>query len=178
MSPSCSKDYTTEEDNPLDAIDTDVEDSPVVRLIQAARLPSRHVKLVRARVLDPQARSVRVFEPEKEAWKEKGLVIEDAVVEPDEDRYVTLAIHNCSLHTVRLEGITSLDASRKSPYCQHRLLLKIDQMSGTGGCGWPGSSKSRPEIGSHGMAGAHLQGSEKKKWHPPNINAAQQELNN
>ncbi len=104
MSPSCSKDYTTEEDNPLDAIDTDVEDSPVVRLIQAARLPSRHVKLVRARVLDCQARSVRVFEPEKEAWKEKGLVIEDAVVEPDEDRYVTLAIHNCSLHTVRLEG--------------------------------------------------------------------------
>ena len=104
VSPSCSKDYTTEEDNPLDAIDTDVEGSPVVRLIQAARLPSRHVKLVRARVLDPQARSVRVFEPEKEALKEKGLVIEDAVVEPDENRYVTLAIHNCSLHTVRLEG--------------------------------------------------------------------------
>ena len=95
VSPSCSRDYTTEEDNPLD--------SPVVHLIQAARLPSRHVKLVRARVLDPQARSVRVFDPEKEALREKGLVIEDAVLEPDENRYVTLAIHNCSLNTVRLE---------------------------------------------------------------------------
>ena len=104
VSPSCSKDYKTEEDNPLDAIDIDVEESPVVRLIQAARLPSRHVKLVCARVLDSQARGARVFESEKEALKEKGLVIEDAVVEPDENRYVTLAIHNCSLHTVRLEG--------------------------------------------------------------------------
>ena len=54
MSPSCSKDYKTEEDNPLDDIDTDVEGSSVVRLIQAARLPSRHVKLVRARLLDPR----------------------------------------------------------------------------------------------------------------------------
>ena len=104
VSPSCSKDYKTEGDNPLDAIDIDVEESPVVCLIQAVRLPSRHVKLVRARVLDSQARGARVFESEKEALKEKGLVLEDAVVEPDENWYVTLAIHNCSLHTVRLEG--------------------------------------------------------------------------
>ena len=104
VSPSCSKDYKTEEDNPLDAINIDVEESPVVRLIQAARLPSSHVKLVCARVLDSQARGATVFESEKEALKEKGLVIEDAVVEPDENRYVTLAIHNCSFHTVRLEG--------------------------------------------------------------------------
>ena len=62
------------------------------------------VKLIRARVLDSQARGARVFELEKEALKEKGLVIEDAVVEPDENRYVTLAIHNCSLYTIRLEG--------------------------------------------------------------------------
>ena len=40
VSPSCSKDYKTEEDNPLDAIDIDVEELPVVCLIQAARLPS------------------------------------------------------------------------------------------------------------------------------------------
>ena len=49
-----------------------------------------------------------MFESEKEALKEKRLVIEDAVVEPDENRYVTLAIHNCSLPTVR-----------EPPYCQH-----------------------------------------------------------
>ena len=104
MSLSCSKDYKTEEDNPFDAIDIDMEESPVVRLIQAVRLPSRHVKLVCARVLDSQARGARVFESEKEALKEKGLVIEDAVVEPDENRYVTLVIHYCSLHTARLEG--------------------------------------------------------------------------
>ena len=30
-------------------------------------------------------------------------MIEDAVVEPNENRYVTLAIHNYSLHTVRLK---------------------------------------------------------------------------
>ena len=102
--PSCSKDYKTEEDNPLDAIDIDVEESPVVCLIQAARLPSRHVKLVRTRVLDYQARGARVFESEKEALREKGLVIEDAAVKPNENRYVMLAIHNRSLHTARLEG--------------------------------------------------------------------------
>ena len=65
-------------------------------------------KLVRARVLDPQACGARVFESEKEALNEKRLVIEDVVAEPDENRYVTLAIHNCSLPTVR-----------EPPYCQH-----------------------------------------------------------
>ena len=102
MSPSCSKDYKTEKDNLLHAIDTDVEESPIVHLIQAARLPSRHVTLVRARVHDPQARGIRVFESEKEALK-KELVIQDAVVEPNDNRYVTLAIHNCSLYAARLE---------------------------------------------------------------------------
>ena len=64
-----SRDCETKEDNPLDAIDTTGEElvSPVVRLIQAARLPSRHVKFVRARVLDPLAKGAAVFEPEKEA---------------------------------------------------------------------------------------------------------------
>ena len=51
----------------------------MVRLIQAARLPSRHVKFVRARVLDSLA---AVFEPEGEALKKKGLVIEDVEWSP------------------------------------------------------------------------------------------------
>ena len=61
-----------------------------------------------------------MFESEKEALKEKRLVIEDAVVEPDENRHVTLAIHNYSLPTVR-----------EPLYCQHHFLLRINQMSET-----------------------------------------------
>ncbi len=55
-----------------------------------------------------------MFESEEEALKEKGLVIEDAVVEPDENKYVTLAIHNCSLHTARLEGDLILGCLQKA----------------------------------------------------------------
>lgn len=51
------------------------------------------MKFVRSRVLDPQTRGAAVFESKKE----------DAVVEPDENRYVTLVIRNCSVHTIRLE---------------------------------------------------------------------------
>ena len=76
VSPYCSQDYKTEEDNPLDVIDTDVEESPVVHLIQAARLPSRHMKLVSARVLDPQARGARVF-----AWCMIVLLCMDIAVD-------------------------------------------------------------------------------------------------
>ena len=47
------------------------------------------MKLVPARVLDFPAKGARVFESEKEALKEKGLVIEDVVVEPNENRYMS-----------------------------------------------------------------------------------------
>lgn len=99
--PCPSEDGEMKPDNPSQAAVTTTE--PVVHLIQATRLPSRHVKFVRARVLDPHATGIAMFEAEKEALKERGLVIEDTVVEPDGDRCVTLAAHNCSLHTVRLE---------------------------------------------------------------------------
>ena len=48
---SSSEDCEPEEDNTLHAVDTTVQEpvSPVDHLIQAARLPSRHVKFVRAR---------------------------------------------------------------------------------------------------------------------------------
>ena len=58
---------------------------------------------VRALVLDPQARGAALFEAQKGDLNEKGVVIEDAVVEPDDNRCVTLAVHNNSLYTVRLE---------------------------------------------------------------------------
>ena len=54
-------------------------------------------------MLDPQASGAALFEAQKGDLNEKGIVIEDAVVEPDDDRCVTLAVHNNSLHTVRLE---------------------------------------------------------------------------
>ena len=102
---SSSEGCEPEEDNTLHAVDTTVQEpvSPVIHLIQAARLPSRHVKFVRARVLNPQAKGAALFEAQKGDLNEKGIVIEDAVVEPDDNRCVTLAVHNNSLHTVRLE---------------------------------------------------------------------------
>ena len=71
------------------ASDSTVEDSVslVVHLIKAAILPPSYVDL--------QARGATVFESENEALKDKGSVIKDAVMEPDESRYITLAIHNC-----------------------------------------------------------------------------------
>ena len=79
------------------ASDSTVEESValVVHLIKAARLPPRHADL--------QASCATVLESEKEALNDKGSVIKDAVVEPNENRYVTLAIHNCSLQIIRLE---------------------------------------------------------------------------
>ena len=47
------------------------------------------VKLVPTRVFASLAKGARVFESEKEALKEKGLVIEDVVVEPNENRYMS-----------------------------------------------------------------------------------------
>ena len=69
-----------------------------------------------------------MFESEKEALMEKGLVIEDTVVEPNENRNVTLAIHNRSLHTVRLDEDHILGCLQGATVLQHHFLLRIDQM--------------------------------------------------
>lgn len=101
MTLSCSKDLEIEPDTPSLHSNVDVEPTaPAVHLIQATR---RHVKFVCTRVLDPYNCGTFMFEVEMEVLNEWGLVIEDKVVEPDGNSCVTLAVHNCSLHTVRLE---------------------------------------------------------------------------
>ena len=69
-----------------------------------------------------------MFESEKEALMAKGLVIEDTVVEPNENRNATLAIHNCSLHTVRLDEDHILGCLQGATVLPTPFLLRIDQM--------------------------------------------------
>ena len=77
---------------------TELPEQPaVVRLVTAVRLPARHVKCVRARVDDFHERGTVIFESEGELLREKGLVLEDAVIEPDAGHCVTLMVHNNSL---------------------------------------------------------------------------------
>ena len=52
------------------------------------------MKYVHARVLDPYTGGMSMFKAEGGAIRERGVVIEDTVVEPDQDRCVTLAVHN------------------------------------------------------------------------------------
>lgn len=45
-----------------------------------------------------------MFEAEREYLSERGVVMEDTVVEPDGDSCVTLAVHNYNFHTVSYVG--------------------------------------------------------------------------
>ena len=94
------------------------EQTAVVRLVTAVRLPARHVKCVRARVDDFHEPGSAFFESEGELLREKGLVLEDAVIEPDARHCVTLMVHNNSLQPVHLdegEVLGSLQAATVMP---------------------------------------------------------------
>ena len=82
--------------------------APVVRLIQATRLPARHVKLVRARVDAGTQGTPSLFEPAEDILEKRGLVMDHSLTEPDEDCCVVLAIHNPSFEPVHLEKDQSL----------------------------------------------------------------------
>ena len=76
---------------------------PMVRLINATRLPARHVKLVRARIDCPWEKSFSLFESAKESLEQEGLQMEDGVAEPDERGVVTLTVQNHSPEPVCLK---------------------------------------------------------------------------
>ena len=76
---------------------------PMVRLINATRLPARHVKLVRARIDCPWEKSFSLFESAKESLEQEGLQMEDGVAEPDESGVVTLTVQNHSSEPVCLK---------------------------------------------------------------------------
>ena len=89
-----------------------------VRLIQAVRLPVRHAKYVRAHVDDFHGGGSAIFESRGELLEERGLIIEDAVIEPDASKCITLVVHNNSLQPVHLDGgqvLGSLQAATVVP---------------------------------------------------------------
>ena len=69
---------------------------PIVRLLQATRVPARHSKLVRAHVRGPirnQSPSLILFEPSKEL-SAQGVTMTDGAVSPRVDQSLTLVVEN------------------------------------------------------------------------------------
>ena len=63
--------------------------SGVVRLVQAARVPARHQKLLKARVTGLENSSLALFEFDNDLLGVKGLSMAEAATEPDADNCVT-----------------------------------------------------------------------------------------
>lgn len=75
-----------------------------VKLIQAARVPAQHSKLIRVDVVDPDFESETcLFEPEHHVLEQRGLAMADAVVEIADSKGMTLLITNHGTEPVTLE---------------------------------------------------------------------------
>ena len=85
----------------------------VVRLLTATRLPARHGKVIHACIGGRLDTSPLLFESARECLRERGLSIEDAVTQPDEDGRIALVIHNHSLLSVSLEEGERLGEAQK-----------------------------------------------------------------
>ena len=78
---------------------------PIVRLLQATRVPARHSKLVRAHVRGPirnQSPSLILFEPSKEL-SAQGVTMTDGAVSPRVDQSLTLVVENEGFQPVWLK---------------------------------------------------------------------------
>ena len=74
----------------------------------ATRLPSRQAKVVKAQVSNNSKAKDVVFEPYKFLLDDQGLVMTEALVEPNKEGYVKLWIENHENHPVSLEAGTTL----------------------------------------------------------------------
>ena len=74
----------------------------IVKLITATRVPARHARLVKARVHGIRHASLACMEP-AEQLKSKGLIVEEAALEPDREFCVRIPIQNYSNEPIRLE---------------------------------------------------------------------------
>ena len=73
-----------------------------VKLITATRLPARQARLVRARVEGADDVSVTLLQPA--SWlRERGLIIEEAALAPDDEHCVSIPIQNFSHEPLSLE---------------------------------------------------------------------------
>ena len=79
------------------------DEAGVVHLLTATRLPARHGKVIHACIGGRLDTSPLLFESARECLRERGLSIEDAVTQPDEDGRIALVIHNHSLLSASLE---------------------------------------------------------------------------
>ena len=75
--------------------------SGTVALLQAARLPGRHGKLVRARVPEGHGHPVSFFEPSGELGR--NMALPEAVVEPGPDSCVMVVLENHGPDPLQLE---------------------------------------------------------------------------
>ena len=85
-------------------VPTEMGQRATVHLISAARLPARHVKLIRAQVNDFTGKGTAIFEANSELLTQKGIVIEDSATQPDDNQCITLAVHNNSVLPMTLEA--------------------------------------------------------------------------
>lgn len=74
-----------------------------VRLLRPVRILARHERLVRAEASGQLEHSLALFEPAISQLKERGITMENAVIEPDAQNQITLIITNNSLKPVLLE---------------------------------------------------------------------------
>ena len=97
-----------------------------VRLIQAARLPAGHSKLVRVGFEGPVVEvGTYLFEPAVKELGCKGLSMADAVVGIGDSGAVTLAVFNCSTETVLLEEGEVLGELQEAAVVENRDLLHL-----------------------------------------------------
>ena len=73
-----------------------------VKLITATRLPVRHAQLVKVHVDGIRHVSLVCLEP-AEQLKRKGLVVEEAALEPDQELCVPIPVQNYSNEPMCLE---------------------------------------------------------------------------
>ena len=90
------------DDTPCSQATVTGNDIGTVKLITDTRLPARHARLVKARVEGIHCASLACMEP-AEQLKNKGLVVEEAALEPDTEFCVRIPIQNCSNEPIRLE---------------------------------------------------------------------------
>ena len=87
----------------VDGRPTAEKDTPVVRLIQATKLPPLRQKMVQAKVHAPvEEKGLMLFKSEQEFTDRNGVQVTEATVELTEEQEVTLILQNYRREPVEL----------------------------------------------------------------------------
>ena len=95
-------------------------ESGTVRLLQAARLPGQHGRVVKAKVVGKKGHSLSYFEPHMEF---DGVKVQDAVVEEDEDDCIRVLLENHGFSPVVVEEGQILGSMEEVRLCQEESLV-------------------------------------------------------